>query len=239
MTRITIVSKIRFFAVAAPIILLAAAAYVSGGLYLLGGAIDRLHERELAAMRAAHEMQDALYEMQWARSQPDGQQILIDQRRAFAHWLGFSQDLAESDDQRRILTAIAQQTDPVFELLRKAPPGDEEAERKARDLHARISDLVSADDSLILELGAASRREARTLIAITLVCGIAIPWLAFFAILWLGNRLSAGLRSIRQNFDAVTARQARATVPEGSEFPAIDDTLARLGFPKPNPMLAE
>ncbi len=239
MTRITIVSRLRFFAAVAPVILVAASAYLAGGVYIFGGATDVIYEHELAAIKAAHAMEVALYRMEWARSQPDGPQIIADQRRAFAHWLELARDRAETGDQRDLVGAIAAQAEPVFEQIKNSSPRDETVNRQARELHARINDLAGADDVVMLALAAAQHRAANSLIAVLAVAGVAIPWLGFAALYVTGGRIRDALRAIRQSLENVSAHPAAAASAVQADLLAIDTALESLGFPKPNPMLAE
>src|SRR5208337_1537490 len=102
------------------------------------------------------------------------------------------------EDQRQAIMAIAQQAEPLFDELRNSAPDDEAVDRKLRDLHARISDLISTDDLVLLDIAAASRREARKLIVTTLVAGLAIPWLCLVALFAMGGGLRKELRAIRE-----------------------------------------
>jgi hypothetical protein len=238
MARITVVTKILFLAAIAPALMLVAAPYLAGGFYVFGEHPGMIHERELAAMQAARGMEAALYKMQWARTQRDSAEILMDQQRAFAHWLDLARDRSETGEQRQILTAIAAQAGPLFEQLRNSSPQDESVDRRARDLQSRINDLAGADDRVLLELASASRLEARRLIAVTLVAGLIGPWLCLAIIVIVCGRLRNELRAIRQSLDGLRARAA-ALVAADKDLAAINDALTRLGFPQPNPMLAE
>ncbi len=238
MVRIAVVTRIRFLALIAPLVMLLAAPFIAGGLYVFGGQIDSMRDRELTALRAAREMEVALYQMEWARTQHDRDQILIDQQRAFAHWLDLARDHAETSEQGQIITAIEQDADPLFGLLRSTAPGDENADRMARNLRARISDLIGAGDQVLIDLAAASRRAATRLIVVTLVAAVAIPWLCFAALYAAGGTLKAELRSMRDCAEHLRDRPAAALTAD-EDFNSIDQSLARLGFPRPDPMLAD
>ena len=237
MVRFTIVTRLRLLAAIAPAILLIAAPFIGGGLYVFGRQIEVLQERELAGRDAARGMDVALYQMEWARTQHDRDEILLDQRRAFAHWIDLAGDRSDTESQRRLIAAIAQQAGPLFDRLRVSAPEDESVDANIRNLHGHIADLIDADDGALLELGAASRRQATRLMAAMLAAGIAIPWLCFAALYAAGGVLRRELGAIRESFERMRERPAApASDPDAS---AIDASLTRLGFPKPNPMLAE
>jgi hypothetical protein len=233
---ITMVARIRFVAAIAPVVLLIAAPFITGGFYVFGGEIDRLHDRELVAIQAARGMEIALYQMQWARTQRDGAQILIDQGRAFANWLDLAHSRAVTEDQLHMVEAIAQQAGPLFDELRNSAPEDESVGGHARNLHARIADLIGADDQMVIDAAAAGRRQATRLIAATVLVGVAIPWLCFALLHANSGRLRTELRTIRAGVERMTERPGASADKELRE---IDQSLTRLGFTKPNPMLAE
>jgi hypothetical protein len=235
MRRIKVVTRLRLLAAIAPVILIPAAAYIAGGLYIFGNTIDTLHDRQLLAIQSARGMEVTLYRMEWARSRADATQILADQRRAFANWLEVAHDQAESDEQRNAIAAIAQQFDPLYEQFRRAAPTDESVDQRARDLHARINDLIGADDAALLALAAADRRESFQLIAVMLVFGIAVPWLAFVALSVSARRLGGVLAAIRRRVDDLAARGGAAD----GDLAAIESALEGLGYSKPDPRLAE
>jgi hypothetical protein len=239
MARTTIITRVRFIAAIAPAILLIAAPFIAGGLYVFGGQVEVLRDHQLAATEAARGMDVALYQMDWARYQRDRDQILTDQARAFGHWLDLARDRAETETQRKDLDAIAAQAGPLFGDLRNSSPQDESIERRASDLHGRVADLIGADDEALLAVAAASRREADVLILATLVAGLAIPWLCFAALYSITGRLRSGLRAIRAHFEHLRDSSAAAAIAADRDFTSIDQSLERLGFPKPNPMLAE
>jgi hypothetical protein len=239
MTRFTVVTRIRMLAVVAPLVMLIAAPFIAGGLYVFGGAIEVIHDRELAAMQAARGMDTALYQMEWARTQPERAEIMLDQQRAFAHSLELAGDRSDTDSQRQMIATIAQQADPLFDQMRNGAPDDEIVNGKTRDLHGRIADLIDADDTVLLAVAAASRREAMRLMITTLVAGVVIPWLCFVVIYEAGGRVHSELQSIRQSYERLRDRPSASALIADSNFTAIDDSLSRLGFPKPNPMLAE
>jgi len=237
MVRFTMVTKLRLLAAIAPAILLIAAPFIAGGLYVFGRQIDVLQDRQLAGRDAARGMDVALYQMEWARTQHDRDEILLDQRRAFAHWIDLAGDRSDTENQRRLVAAIAQQAAPLFDQLRVIAPEDESVDANVRNLHGHIADLIDADDGALLEVAAASKREATRLMAAMLVAGIAIPWLCFAALYAAGGTLRRELGAIRASFERM--REQPTALASDRDAIAIDASLTQLGFPKPNPMLAE
>ena len=239
MVRFTIVTKLRLLAAIAPAILLIASPFIAGGLYVFGRQIEMLQDRELAGRDAARGMDVALYQMEWARTQHDRDEILLDQRRAFAHWIDLAGDRSDTESQRRLIAAIARQAEPLFDQLRVSAPEDESVDANVRNLHGHIADLIDADDAALLEVAAASKREATRLIVAMLVAGIAIPWLCFAALYAAGGTLRRELGAIRESFERIREHPSAAALASDRDAIAIDASLTRLGFPKPNPMLAE
>jgi hypothetical protein len=88
---------------------------------------------------------------------------------------------------------------------------------------------------MLLAAAANAESTARTMIVITVVGLVVVPWICFVVIARLTGRLYAELREIRRRFDALAER---SELPEG-DARAVDERLTELGFPKPNPMLAE
>ncbi len=239
MVRFTIVSRIRMLAAIAPAILLIAAPFLAGGLYVFGHQIDALQERELSARDAARGMDVAVYQMEWARTQPERDEILLDQRRAFANAIELARDRSSSDNQRQLIDAIAQLSARLFEQFRTSPPDEQSVDANARNLHGRIADLIDADDSVLTDVAVRSRRQAMRLIVVMIVAGLAIPWLCFAMLYATGGALRGELRAIRASFERLRDRPPLADLASDQDLGAIDESLARLGFPKPNPMLAE
>jgi len=54
-------------------------------------------------MQAARGMDTALYQMEWARTQPERAEIMLDQQRAFAHSLELAGDRSDTDSQRQMI----------------------------------------------------------------------------------------------------------------------------------------
>ncbi|HSU91764.1 MAG TPA: hypothetical protein VLI44_09935, partial [Sporolactobacillaceae bacterium] len=124
---------------------------------------------------------------------------------------------------------------PLFEAMRTAQPGDDSLEPRLRDLQGTVADLMSVDDAMLLAAAASAESTARTMIAITIIGVVVVPWICFIVIARLTGRLYADLREIRRRFEALAER---SELPEG-DARAVDEALTELGFPKPNPMLAE
>ncbi len=232
MTRVTIVTKLRLIAAIAPAVLLPAALYIAGGLYVLGRLPRALYENQYSALRAANGMDNALYKMDWGRSQPDGRQIIEDQQRRFVDWIGTARDRVRSRAEADRIEKIAHAANPLFDRMRKSP-GDDTIEAQVRDVESRIIDLVSTEEGEMIAEAARTESDARALIAATFAAGIVIPWACFAALAWMTAGARLKLREIRSRAENLAER---APSPD---LDAIDAALAELGFPKPNPMLAE
>jgi hypothetical protein len=180
-------------------------------------------------------MENALYKMDWGRSQPDSAQIVLDQQRGFISEIEIARTHIVSREQAERIEKIANDAKPLFEAMRTAQPGDDSLEPRLRDLQGTVADLMSVDDAMLLAAAANAEYTARTMIAITLVGVVVLPWICFIVIARLTGRLYADLREIRRRFDALAER---SELPEG-DARAVDQALIELGFPKPNPMLAE
>lgn len=238
----SIASKIRLVAAAAPILLLIAAPFLLGGILSFGQSIDLLRERSLTAMRAAQGMTLALYEIESSATRPDGAQIMTDQTRQFVHWLELAGDRAETGEQRREVAAIARQADSVFLDLRGASPTavrDEAMARRLGELHGQISDLIGADDNVVLEAGNRARQQAIRLGVVAAVTMVLVPWLAFAMLARMTGRLRGRLRMLRDQVEKLAWRSEQAGSAADSGLKGLDELLAALGHPKPNPMLEQ
>lgn len=236
----SIASKIRLGAAAAPIVVLIAALILLGGIYTFGQSIGRLREGSLTALRAAQGMTLALYQVETSATRPDGAQIMADQSREFDHWLALAGDRAESDEQRRDVAAIARQAESVFADLRGAGLSamrDETIARRLGELHGRISDLIGADDSVVIEAGSRARQQATRLGLVVLAAMVLVPWLGFAWLARMTGRLRDGLRTLRDQVDKLAWRADQAGIAPDARLKALDEALAALGHPKPNPML--
>jgi membrane protein required for beta-lactamase induction len=125
MTRITILTKLRFVAALAPLLMVIAAPVLAMAFYVFGAMPTVLNGDEIQALRAAHGMELALYKMDWGRTQPDGMQIVQDQQRRFVNWVSVARDHVETRAQYDALGRIAKTANPIFTAMRKAQPGDQ------------------------------------------------------------------------------------------------------------------
>ncbi|MGH7813831.1 MAG: hypothetical protein ACREQI_07500 [Candidatus Binataceae bacterium] len=235
MNNFTVVTKLRTIAAIAPAILLVAALAIAGGLYFLGRVPRTMYDSDFAAAREAQGMEDALYKLEWGRTQPDAAQIVLGQERNFAQSIEAATSRPVTKGQAVQLQKIGAAAAPIINQIRTAQPGDESADAKFRDLLGMVSDLMSANDAATIAFAARAKSQAREMIAITIVAGILIPWICFAAIWRLGGRLFAELQEMRRRLDELAER-----APDSAgQLAAIDKNLAKLGFPKHNPMLAD
>jgi hypothetical protein len=211
------------------------AALIVGAFHFFGTMTRAIHDNQYAAARSAEGMENALYKMDWGRSQPDSAQIVLDQQRGFISEIEIARTHIVSREQAERIEKIANDAKPLFEAMRTAQPGDDSLEPRLRELQGTVADLMSVDDAMLLAAAANAEYTARTMIAITLVGVVVLPWICFIVIARLTGRLYADLREIRRRFDALAER---SELPEG-DARAVDQALIELGFPKPNPMLAE
>ncbi|MGC1679641.1 MAG: hypothetical protein WA740_19085 [Candidatus Binataceae bacterium] len=240
MARITIITKLRLMAVIAPIILLIAAPILALSFYGFGAMPAMLHENQYAGIAAAREMENALYKMDWGRTQPEGSQIVRDQQRGFVGWIDAARAQANTEEQHDAIEKIAQAANPIFDAMRAAQPGDDSFEPRLRDLQGLVSDLISADDAAMLSISDRVEARARAMIIVTLVAAVIVPWLCFIAIVQMTGGEGAALREIRHRVENIAERAAALHDMEMSrDLEVIDTKLAQLGYPKPNPMLAE
>lgn len=240
MARITIITKLRFVAVIAPIILLIAAPILALGFYGFGAMPAWLHDNQYSALEAARGMENALYKMDWARTQPEAPQIVRDQQRGFVGWIEVARSRASTEAQHDAIEKIAEAANPIFDAMRAAPSGDDSFEPRLRDLQGLVSDLISADDAAMLSIADRSEARARTMIIVTVVAVVIVPWLCFIVIVQMTAGEGAALREIRRSIENLAERAASAhDAARGKDLDVIDAKLSELGYPKPNPMLAE
>lgn len=235
MNKLNISTKLRFMAAIAPAILLIVAAVLVGAFHFFGTMPRAIYENQYAAARAAEGMENALYKMDWGRMQPDSGQIVMDQTRGFIGEIEAARVHIGNREQAERIEKIANDAKPLLEAMRTAQPGDDSLEPRLRDLQAAVADLMSVDDAGLLATAGSAESSARTMIAITIAGAIAIPWICFIVIVRLSGGLYAELREVRRRFDALTERADS----QSEDSRAIDEALNKLGFPKPNPMLAE
>jgi hypothetical protein len=235
MNNLTIVTKLRFIATLAPAILLIAAAVIAGALHAFGTLPRDIHDNEYAAERAAQGMEEALYKMDWGRTQPDASQIVMDQQRGFISEIEIARQHIASREQAELIEKIANSARPLFDSLRTASPSDDSLEPKIRELQGLVGDLISLDDAAVIAVADRAESQARLMIAITIVALVVVPWICFALISSLSRNLYKELKEMRRRVDDLAEHEPVAT----EDISALDEALAKLGFPKPNPMLAE
>jgi len=235
MNNLTIVTKLRFMAAIAPAILLIAAAVIAAAMHAFGALPREIHENEYAASRAAQGMETALYKMDWGRTQPDASQIVIDQQRGFISEIEIARQHIGSREQAEKIEKIANDARPLFDALRTASPSDDSLEPRLRDLQATVADLMSLDDAAVIAVANSAESQARIMIAITIVALVAVPWICFVVIASLTSNLYKELKEMRGRIDALSEHQPTPS----DDARNLDESLTKLGFPKPNPMLAE
>jgi hypothetical protein len=235
MNNLTIVTKLRFVAAIAPVILLLAAAVIAGAFHVFGSVPQEIYDNEYAAARAAQGMENALYKMDWGRTQPDASQIIMDQQRGFISEIELARQHIGNREQAERLEKIANDARPLFDALRAAAPGDDSLEPRLRDLEGTVADLMSVDDAALIAVAATAASQARIMIAITIVGLVVVPWICFVVIARLSGSLYAELKEMRRRVDALAERASIAS----DDTRVLDQALTKLGFPKPNPMLAE
>ncbi len=157
MNNLTIVTKLRFMAALAPAILLLAAAVIAGAFHVFGTAPREIYENEYAAERAAEGMENALYKMDWGRTQPDASQIVIDQQRGFISDIEVARNHIASREQAERIEKIANDARPLFDAMRTVSPGDDSLEPRLRELQGTVADLMSLDDAALLAVASTRR----------------------------------------------------------------------------------
>jgi hypothetical protein len=235
MNNLTIVTKLRFTAAIAPAILLILAAVIAGAFHVFGMLPQAIYENEYAAARAAAGMENALYKMDWGRTQPEASQIVMDQQRGFISEIEVARQHISSTEQAERIEKIANDARPLFDAMRTAAPGDDSMEPRLRDLEGTIADLTSVDDAALIAVASNAQSQARTMIAITLIGLVAVPWICFVVITRLSGNLYAELKTIRARVNVM----AEGEPAPSEDAKVFDESLTNLGFPKPNPMLAE
>jgi len=235
MNNLTIVTKLRFIAALAPAILLLAAVAIAGAFHVFGTLPREIHENEYAAERAAQGMETALYKMDWGRTQPDASQIVIDQQRGFISEIEIARQHIGSPEQAERIEKIANDARPLFDAMRTASPGDDSLEPKLRDLQGTVADLMSLDDAALIAVANSAESQAHTMIAITIVALVAVPWICFVVIANLTSNLYKELKEMRRRLDDI----AEHGPTPSNDIGVLDEALTKLGFRKPNPMLAE
>jgi flagellar biosynthesis/type III secretory pathway M-ring protein FliF/YscJ len=239
MANITVVSRIRFLAGIAPVILLIASPVLALAFIQFGNIPADIRYNQVASIKYAEGLDAALYKMEWGSEQPDSAQIIVDQQRRFADFLDSAVHHVYTDEQRDKIGALAQQAKVTLDAFRHADPHDEVMNAKMRDLHAIVSDLESADEAGLDQYADAASSRAHQLVVIVIVTGILIPMICF-ALLWrLTQSARADLRAMRAELESVKENPAATEPSMARAIETIDQALERQGFLKPNPMLAE
>lgn len=235
MHNLTIVTKLRFMAAIAPAILLILTAVIADAFHYFGTMPREIYENQYAAARAAEGMENALYKMDWGRTQPDASQIVMDQQRGFISEIEIARQHIGSREQAERIEKIANEARPLFDALRTASPSDDSLEPRLRDLEGTVADLMSLDDAALIAAAAQAESQGRIMIATTIVGLIVVPWICFVVIARLSGNLYKELKEMRRHLDALAERETASS----EDARTLDEALSKLGFPKPNPMLAE
>ncbi len=239
MANVTVVSKIRLLAGIAPVILLIASPLLALGLIEFGNIPSVIQDDQVSAIKYTQGLDAALYKMEWGRTQPDGLQIVVDQQRRFADFLDSSAHHVYTNEQRAKLQALAQEAKSTLDTFRHADPHDEVVNAKMRDLHTMVTDLENADEAALEDYADAAKSRARQLVAIVVITGIVVPMVCFALIWRLAGSIRGDLREIRATLEDLAENPAVGEASIARAIEKIDQALDRLGFPKPNPMLAE
>lgn len=239
MANITVVSKIRFLAGLAPVILLIVSPVLALAFLAFGNVPSDLRDEQLAALRFAQNADSALYKMEWGRTQPDGVQIVLDQQRRFADLLDSAAHHLYTADQRAKLQTLAEAAKPALDAYRHADPHDEVMVAKMRDLHTMLTELENADEAALDQFGDAAKSRARQLVAVVVVTGVVLPMICFAMVWGITGNMRTDLRAIRSGIERVEESRAAKEPSIARAITEIDQALGRQGYPKPNPMLAE
>lgn len=239
MSKVTIITRIRFLAGIAPLILLLVVPILAFALSRFGNLPSDLREHEIAALKYAHGLDTALYKMEWGRTQPDGPQIVLDQQRRFADLMDSEAHHVYTPEQRDKLRALAQAAKPTLDAFRHADPHDDTVNARMRDLHVMAADLMTADEAALSQVSDRASGQARQLVVLALLSGILLPFVCMAVIWRLTETMRQDVRAIRTHLERISERPAAKDASVAPDLEAIDGALTRLGFPKPNPMLAE
>lgn len=239
MANITVVSKIRFLAGLAPVILLIVSPLLALAFWEFGNVPADLRDDQLSALRFAQNADAALYKMEWGRTQPDGVQIVMDQQRRFADQLDSAAHHLYTADQSAKLKALAEAAKPTLDAYRHADPHDEVMIAKMRDLHTMAAELESADEAALDQYVEAAQSRARELIAVVVVAGIIVPMICFAMVWAITRSMRTDLRTMRSALERMEESSPAKDASTAPVIGEIDGALTRQGYPKPNPMLAE
>jgi flagellar biosynthesis/type III secretory pathway M-ring protein FliF/YscJ len=239
MANVTVVSKIRFLTCLAAVILLIVSPILAFAFLEFGNIPADIKDEQVSAIKYADGLDAALYKMEWGRFQPDGVQIIVDQQRRFADYLDSAAHHLYTDEQRAKLGTLAQEAKPTLDAFRHADPHDDAMNAKMRDLHVMVSDLENANDAALEQYSEAAKSRARQLLVVVAVAGVVFP-LICFALIWrLTQSMRAELRTIRTEVENVADTPSAKDPAVARMIEATDQALTRMGFPKPNPMLAD
>jgi len=235
MRTLKIVTRLRLAGALAPALLLLATPVLAISFYGFGATPAYLYENQIAALRAAQDMDVTLYRMEWARTQPDGDQVVKDQQRSFVSLLASARDDIETEQQAIKIEAIAKLAEPLFEDLRSVLTDDEALAPRIRELHQLVTDLVSTDLGSLLAVASRAQSHAWWMILLAGFAGLFVPWSGLALVIWMSGRLDGALRAIRGEIKSADdgVKQPAAALK------AIDAILTPLGYPKPDPKLAE
>src|ERR1019366_2429112 len=100
---------------------------------------------------------------------------------------------------------------------------------RLRDLEGTVADLMSLDDAALLAVAGSGEAQARIMIAIPIVGLGVVAWICFVVIARLSGGLYTELKEIRRRVDALAEHPATPA----QDAHALDESLSRLGFPKP------
>ncbi len=239
MSRITIVTKIKFLAAVAPVVMLVAAPILAMAFSAFGGMPAAMQNNEIAALSDAHGIDESLYKMQWGRTQPDGAQIVLDQQRRFADLMDSAATSAYTAEQRSAVNALAAAAKPILDAFRKADPRDPSVEPGMEKLHALVINLINADETALTRVAHAIQSRAREFAILTLIVALVIPWICFAILFRIAGQGRVEMRAIRARVQSLAESPQATAKGVEREIEEIDASLTRLGFPKPNPMLAE
>ncbi len=239
MNNLTIVTKLRFIAALAPAILLIAAAVIVGAFHVFGTLPREIHDNEYAAERAAQGMETALYKMDWGRTQPDASQIVMDQQRGFISEIEIARQHIGSREQAESIEKIANDARPLFDAMRTASPSDDSLEPKLRDLQGTVADLISLDDAAVIAVADSAEAQARTMIAITIVALVLVPWICFVSdrafirqpLQRTKRNAPPGRRPRRARANSVRRPQRPRRIPYKTRFPKTKPNAGRVTCP--------
>ena len=165
-------------------------------------------------------------------------QIVLDQQRRFIpirSKLRDSHSLRAS--RRRKSQKSPQDARPLFDAMRAAQPGDDTLEPRLRDLEGHLPPPAARSTTRRwLHSRPSAEAQARVMIVILLVGAgrCAVDWLHRDR---ADDRQS--LQRTKRNAPPCGVDGRARSLPHLKMRSALNESLTKLGFPKPNPMLAE